>query len=443
MTKNILFNIQACCVPFIASLALAGTGSVAAATSDGFHDAQQIINPDAGAGPASNDHFGISLSLSGQRLAVGSGSGESGSVVDAGAVHVYTRSNGSWTLSGQAIPNDPVALDQFCNVALDGNRLFVGASRKGNGVGAAYVFEHQNDGSWLQMAKFLPGNPNPGCGDPYGCHLFGGPVALSGDTAVATAHTENSRRGAVYVFVRAANGIWSQQARLQAADGVAHAHFGNTVAISGDTIIVGADHASVSAGTNAGAAYVFVRQGTTWTQQAKLVASDGAASDAFGFSVDTDGTSAVVGAYRRSVDGVAARGAAYVFLRQGTIWTQQARLQAPGGVASDQFGYVARILGDYAAISTRPGEYSVPAADRNGSGYLFRRRGSQWSLVDRIAPADGANGDGFGSGLALDAGYIAIGAAYEGRTPHVVNRGSTYVYARVPGDRIFADDLGA
>ena len=177
-------------------------------------------------------------------------------------------------------------------------------------------------------------------------YKFGRSVAASGDTVVIGAYGEDNNSGAAYVFVRSGS-TWSQQAYLKASNVGASDQFGFSVAVDGNTIVVGAwaedsnttgvDSTPNESATNSGAAYVFVRNGTTWTQQAYLKASNTGANDQFGLSVALSGETVVVGAYgedssttginstpndNMSVDGDP--GAAYVFVRSGTTWTQQA-----------------------------------------------------------------------------------------------------------------------
>ena len=177
-------------------------------------------------------------------------------------------------------------------------------------------------------------------GDERAGDQFGTTVGLSGDTAVVGAflddHAGGMWAGSAYVFVRGGT-TWSEQAKLTASDAEASDRFGRSVAVSGDTVVVGAfqdDHSGVE---DAGSAYVFVRSGTTWSEQAKLTAGDAAElpfgpplppGDRFGYSLALSGDTAVVGAHHDSVGGDFYAGSAYVFVRGGTTWTEQAKLTA-------------------------------------------------------------------------------------------------------------------
>ena len=162
--------------------------------------------------------------------------------------------------------------------------------------------------------------------DPAANDGLGSGAAIDGETAIVGASGDDSNRGAAYVFVRS-GGTWSQQQKLTASDGAPEDQFGNSVAISGDTVIIGAfGDDSVK-----GAAYIFTRSGTTWSQQQKLTASDGVADNRFGWSVVVNGDTAIAGATLH--DNV--RGAAYVFTRSGTVWSQQQKLSASDASAFD------------------------------------------------------------------------------------------------------------
>jgi hypothetical protein len=193
---------------------------------------------------------------------------------------------------------------------------------------------------------------------------FGNSVSVSGNTAVIGAWADDYNgiySGAAYIFVRAADGTWSQQAKLTAADGKAGDYFGGSVSVSGDTAVIGADHAS--------SAYVFVRAvDGTWSQQAKLTAADGAADDLFGWSVALSGDSVVIGA-RLDDDNGANSGSAYVFVRaaDGT-WNQQAKLTAADGAANNYFGGSMDMSGDTAVIGA---EGDDDKDEASGSAYVF------------------------------------------------------------------------
>jgi FG-GAP repeat len=212
----------------------------------------------------------------------------------------------------------------------DGNTALVGAPYQNNGTGAAYVFLHSGS-NWLEAAKVTAAD---GASGDY----FGTSVALNGNsTLLIGADGKNSGTGAAYVFAPLPYWGYGQVAELTASNGASHDEFGYAVALSSDgsTALIGAPFAHYNYGPGAGAAYAFVRNGSAWSQQPTLFASDGKSGDQFGTSValNGNGTSALIGAPTKGY-----AGAAYMFVR-GSTWSQQAELTASNGVLNDAFGY--------------------------------------------------------------------------------------------------------
>jgi len=175
------------------------------------------------------------------------------------------------------------------------------------------------------------------------------------------------------------------------------ARFGTSVAISGDYAIVGA---YLSGYDDLGSSYVFVRNGETWTEQAKLTASDGTKRDFFGISVAISGDYAIVGAHRDH------SGSAYIFVRNGENWTEQAKLTASDALGSDQFGISVAISGDYAIV----GDHTYDGAGVNsGSSYVFVRNGEIWTEQAKLTASDIAAGDLFGSSVSISGDYAIVG----------------------------------
>jgi len=214
------------------------------------------------------------------------------------------------------LPADGAEVDQFGgSVAVSGDTAVIGASYDDdNGVesGSAYVFTRDGAGVWTEVAKLLPA-------DGAGLDWFGRSVAVSGDTAVIGALGDDDNgviSGSAYVFTRDGAGVWTEQAKLLAADGAEGDDFGVSVAVSGDTAVIGARRDD-ALGSNSGSAYVFTRDGAgVWTEQAKLLAADGADGNFFGWSVALSGDTAVIGAYGDDDNGYYS-GSAYVFQLEG------------------------------------------------------------------------------------------------------------------------------
>lgn len=259
---------------------------------------------------------------------------------------------------------------------------------------------------------------------------FGASSAASSDTVVlgAPGRTVSGRtfQGQAFVF-RFTGAAWTLEATLTASDGAQGDSFGSSVAISGNTILVGAYAKKNASNSFQGAAYVFTRSGTVWSQQAKLLASDAAADDLFGYSVSLSGDSAIVGAYGKTAGALQFQGAAYIFTRTGTTWTEQAKLLAPDGATNDFFGLSVSIASNTAAIGA-PGKTIAPNAAQ-GATYVFTRSGNTWSQQARLTSLDGASGDYFGSSVAVDADTIAAGALYKNVGTNLF-QGAAYIFTR-------------
>lgn len=274
------------------------------------------------------------------------------------------------------IASDGVAGDAFGMVAVEGDTAIVGALRVDGEAGAAYVFVRSASG-WMQQAKLVASDRLKDSLD-----LFGHSVAISGDTvAVAAlgAHPDVSS-GAAYVFVR--NGSsWSEQAKLLAPDASDWDSFGVNVAISGNTIAVG------SYGT---AVWIFVRNGQSWSFQTKLVSSSGQ-RDFFGHSIAMTDDTLVVGAPS------APPGAVYIFKRSGSSWYQQTKLLSP---ELFEFGCAVAVSGGTVAVGARE------------AVYVLTENSAIWSEQARLLASDGQPGDAFGcSTVALSGNTMAVGAA--------------------------------
>lgn len=224
-----------------------------------------------------------------------------------------------------------------------------------------------------------------------------------GDEATAAGVSGGPLAGAVYVFQRQ-GGKWTEGVKLMAADAQAGDQFGLRVALSGDTLAVGAPYKWVSSGGNAaGAVYVYQRQEEAWTQQARLAAPDGAPFDLFGSALALRGDTLAVGARSADAPGGRNAGAIYVYQRQGRDWSLQARLVAEDAVGSDFFGQDLALVED-ALLVGAPGHDERARDDNFGAVYLFQRRGNAWSQAARINAPDLAPNAQFGTALALDEG---------------------------------------
>lgn len=353
---------------------------------------------------------------------------------------------------------DGNAMDFFGNsVAVSGDTALVGApgvDEKGAESGAAYVYTRLA-GAWQFRTKLTASDGEAGDG-------FGVRVALDGGVAVIGAHFDDDNgtdSGAAYLFTGSGSS-WVERAKLKPSDGEAGDGFGNMVAISGGTVLVGA-YLDDDNGVDGGSAYVFVGSGSTWTQQGKLTASDGDAGDLFGASVSIDGDNALIGALHDDPDGLQDAGSAYVFRRAGGAWTQSQKLVPSDPESGAIFGGGVSISGDYAVISAVLKVDSYPW--KTGAAYVFERTGSHgdlylsdylgdlgevveprrpgvWVQHGKLLPQGGLDSyDAFGGGVTLSGDTALVGAA--GDDDRALDAGAVYVFVRIGSDWVQRDKL--
>jgi hypothetical protein len=275
---------------------------------------------------------------------------------------------------------------------------------------------------WVQQAELTPAANGSGLS-----------VAVSGNTVVVGAPHQmvgsNSEQGAAYVFVES-GGTWSQQAELIASDGATDDGFGGSVAVSGSTVVVGAPYHTVGSNPYQGVAYVFIESNGTWNQQTELTASNGAQGNLLGYSVAISGNTLVLGAPAVIASLFpSGPGAAYVFVESGGVWAQQAELTASDGMAADSFGLSVAVLGSTAVVGAP--RHTVGSNSGQGAAYMFEQSGTTWSQQAELTASDGAQGDWFGYSVAVSGGTAVVGAPQ-----HVYpssGLGSAYVFVESGG----------
>jgi hypothetical protein len=417
------------------------------------------------------DLFGCAVAVSGDTAVVGAVREDSGvgggrpptPVPDSGAAYVFVRNGDTWTQQAHLKASNPDTADFFgVSVAISGDTIVVGASLEDGGsagvdgdptddsapdAGAAYVFVRSGT-TWTQQAYLKASNPDSN-------DHFGESVAISGNTIAVGAPAEDgsssgvngaqndvlSGSGAAYVFVRTGT-TWTQQAYVKASNPGELDLFGTSVGLSVNTLAVGAvveDSSSPGVGgvqtddtlDEAGAVYVFVRSGTTWTQQAYIKASNPGENDRFGETLALSGSTLVVGAPHEgsgstgvnpppNEDAVLA-GAAYVFVRSGSTWSQQAFVKASNTQAGQTFGRTLALDGEDLAVSALGersnatglnGDQADVSAIDAGAVYLFRRTGTTWSQTDYVKASNTGTQDRFGF-VGLSGGNLLVGAPGE------------------------------
>ncbi|UCC22767.1 MAG: SMP-30/gluconolactonase/LRE family protein [Planctomycetota bacterium] len=306
-----------------------------------------------------------------------------------------------------------LALDGYKNdhfghsVSIDGEYAIVGAhldDDKGSNSGSAYIFKHEGE-IWSQQAKLIPSDGSDG-------DNFGYSVSIDGDYAIVGSYHDDDKgsdSGSVYIFRREGE-TWTQQTKLLASDGYTFDYFGVNVSIDGDYAIVGSNDES---------AYIFKREAEVWSEQVKLKASDWYHNDYFGSEVSIDGEYAIVGACGDDYNNVSDAGSAYIFKRDGNSWSQQAKLLASDGCKYDYFGRSVSIDGDCVIIGAHQNTSS-------GSAYIFKRDGTTWSGQVKLTPSDGHIGDYFGCSVSIDGEYVIVGAFSD--DDNGSNSGSAYVF---------------
>jgi len=380
-----------------------------------------------------NDAFGNSIAISGDTIVVGA------PFARPAAVYVFVKPASGWAdtpvFDAKLTASDGVPSDGFGqSVAVSGDTVFVGASQLNSGSkGAAYVYVEPASG-WASTSAFdakltaFDGSTGDG---------FGATLAVSGDTIVVGAFNAEiaaGRRGALYVFEMPASG-WAStsayEARLTASGGGVGDAFGSSLAVSGDTVVGGAPGAE----SGRGAAYVFMKPVSGWSSTssfaAKLTASGGEFGDGYGQSIAISEEAAVVGAPFARVGSNAAQGVVYVFEKPDAGWAStsafDAKLTAADGAAQDFFGLPVALSGRTVAAGA-PAEIGL---DRPGSVYVFVRPVDGWQSTSafdaKLTASDAAGSDFFGFAVAMSSRELAASALGAN-----VTRGAAYVFDGLP-----------
>lgn len=430
-------------------------------------------------GKASNavSSFGVRLALSGDTLAVGttgessSATGVNGNQADtgapvSGAVYIFQRTGSTWAQQAYIKASNTQAGDHFGgSVALSGDTLAVGAPDEdssavginGNqadnsmpSAGAVYVFQ-RNGTTWVQQAYIK-------ASDSEANDEFGGCVALSSGTLAVGAVGEASsatgidgdqsdgsanHAGAVYIFQRVGS-TWTQQAYIKASNTQGGDSFGSAVTLFGDTLAAASPFEASSAtgvngnqmdenAPNAGAVYVFQRNGVTWSQQAYLKASNTRPTQFLGVSLAATEDTLAIGAMGEGSNATGvngnqtdtsayAAGAVYLFRRTGTTWTQQAYIKASNTERNDYFGASVALSGEILAVGAYQESSNATGADGNqtnnnanqaGAVYVFRRTSIGWMQQSYVKASNTDGGDLFGYSVALSKNTLVVGAVSE------------------------------
>ena len=389
--------------------------------------------------------FGYNVAISGDTIVVGA-AGDDELAGNAGAVYVIEKPGSGWAdgmETAKLTASDPAIADHLgISVSISGDTIVAGAYGDDNN-GSAYVFVRP-PGGWSNITETAKLTASDGAYDEFGVS-----VAISGDTIVIGARSDDDdgyNSGSAYVFVRPPSG-WAtgtETAKLTASDAHENQLFGNAVAVDQDTIVIGA-HGDDTFGNGSGAAYVFTRPTGGWettTENAKLTASDAAASDFFGMAVAVDGDTVVCGASSDSIGSTDDQGSAYIFVR-GNGWssgTETAKLTASDGAWLDEFGKAVSVSGDVVVVGARWDDWGTTPLSDKGSAYVFVEPISGWADTtesEKLTASDGEAIDEFGTSVAIDGQTLVVGAYQDPIELHP-GFGSAYVFELFePTDYLF------
>lgn len=357
---------------------------------------------------AAGDSFGI-VAIDGDTAVIGAPRDDD----ERGSAYVYRLINGTWQQIKKLTADVPSTNDYFgSSVAIGGSTIIVGTPSGSGAVqdsGVAYVFR-EDGGDWVQIAKLEGNDANEDDG-------FGTSVAIDGDTVLVGAIYDRDLvpvGGSAYIF-REVGGVWQEIAKLTPDDGVVAEFFGSGVAIEGDTAVVGAQLGKTMDSTETGSVYVFREIGGAWQQMTELLADDGMAFDLFGLGLGIDGDFVLVGS-PYSGNG----GAAYLFEESAGNWQQIRKFTPPDPNSSDDFGTHVVIKGDLMVIG-------APGDEENGTGsgavYVSRRFDGDWIPFQKLTAADGASDDNLGTTVAITNAHVLAGAIGDNS-----GRGSVYAF---------------
>lgn len=410
------------------------------------------------------DRFGVTVDISGNLAVIGAfleDHDEAGSALlsGAGSVYIFELTGGNWIETAKLVASDREANDRFgYSVSISGNKLIVGAYQESEDAtggataaqsGSAYIFELTN-GVWSETAKLVASDRDAG-------DNFGFEVSISGDNAIVGAFQEDhdasgantiAEAGSAYIF-QFSGGIWTETAKLVAADRSQNDWFGSSVSISGDKAVVGAykeseDAAGGDSKNEAGSAYIFEMSGGVWSQTAKIVSSDRAILDNFGRIVCIDNNRVAIGAKDEDEDAAGGNtltqsGSAYIFELSGGVWTETAKLVASDRAANDEFGFGICISGDRVIVGARLEDENTTGTatiSSSGSAYIFEFNGGVWTETTKLVASDRAYGDYFGRWVSISDNIAVVGAYLQNANASggaaLGDAGAAYFYITCP-----------
>jgi hypothetical protein len=355
--------------------------------------------------PQASDRSGDSVAIDGDTMVLGSPGDDVSTRANQGSATIYVRDPaGVWSFQQQLF-GDATAAEFFGrDVAVSGDTIVVGADGAATSTGAAYIFTRSGS-TWSRQQRITASD---GAQDDQ----FGKSVAISRDTIIVGALLDDTAAGvdagSAYVFNRSGT-TWTQNGnRLFASDAAAVDRFGTDVAIDGATVVVGAPGDDTAGGDSAGSAYVFILSAGPTVQQGHLFATDGATSDSFAARVDVDTDTVVVGARFADRGSMANAGAAYVFVRSSDVWAQQTKLLGDDTTVSSELGAAVSIDDDVVVVGAPTATFN--GLNGAGVGYTFTRSGAVWTQRSRLVASDASASSAFGISVDVSGSTAAIGA---------------------------------
>ncbi|MFD2255707.1 FG-GAP repeat protein [Luteolibacter algae] len=376
--------------------------------------------------PAADENSGHAIAMGPELLVIGA----PGSDEDTGRVDIYRKISGQWVFEDSLFASDKDYSARFgAAAAISGDTIVIGSPFRAHPddpsffadpAGAAYVFKLES-GSWVEQQR-LSGS-NTGSSDNFGYS-----VAIEGDTIVIGARWEQGAEdrmldsGAAYVFSRNGN-IWAEEAYLKASNAGELDEFGTAVAISAGTVAVSAPFEDGN-GAESGAVYLFDKQTGGWTERQILRAADASPGDFFGCSLAMDSERIAIGA--RGEDDVAnASGAVYLFRKSSSGWLQETRLKSVMPVATAEMGTTVSL----SAARLIAGAPKDPTGGNNsGSATRFRLASGTWGEPVRMTAANQGPGDNYGSAVSIQGLDLAVGAESEDGADNLISAsGAAYL----------------
>lgn len=345
------------------------------------------------------DKFGRAVCISGDYAIIGADQDEVGGNVNQGSVYIYEKTNGAWMMKSKLLANDGAASDRFgFSVSISGNYAIIGAINSNSNEGAAYIFFRDN-GTWVQQSKLAVA----------GSQGFAQSVSIAGDYVIIgdpfRTIGSDYGQGAAYIFTRTGSN-WTQQAQLISDTGEQDDNFGFAVSISGNNAVVGSPNENFNSAPMVGYTYVFVRNGTQWNEQTRFYEPSNQQFSFFGTTVTISDSTLVVGNQSLS-----SGQKVYVYTRSGATWTLQQTLNATNQLFGPGFGCSISISGDYLIVGSKGALVnSYDPGSNNGAALIFKRTGITWNLTRIIRDPAGFTNHALGSSVSINGNNILVGA---------------------------------